>query len=188
MVTKAPSWVDSYERKRKYGRLTAAGRVCAAWATLEEHDKVLDMVCGEGALLQRLDTQYRLQLCGMCESSEQAKAVRGTLTEADVIPGRMDDIPWRDNTFHAVFLPVSLSAPAEQQALREAFRVLRAGGQLLASVSMLPVRGNDRMNYRGVMRAMQEAGFVNVSCRTSGLQGVAIGWKGPNTSCLLPRY
>jgi len=32
-------------------RLTAQMRACASWATIEEHDKILDMACGDGALL-----------------------------------------------------------------------------------------------------------------------------------------
>ena len=91
---------------RGNGRISLSLRACAAWAVLEEHDKVLDLCCGDGLLLTYLNQRMRLNLCGLCETPEQARAVRETLTDVDVISGRMDDIPWRDMTFNAVLLLV----------------------------------------------------------------------------------
>ena len=68
-----------------------AGRI--AWAAVEEHDKVLDMACGDGQMLSRMNDQLRLTLCGMCETADQARCVSEMLGGADVIPGRMEDIP-----------------------------------------------------------------------------------------------
>ena len=110
-------------------RLTPFMRACALWATLEEHDKILDMACGSGALLSFLNDRYRLTLCGMCDSPEQARAVRQRLEDADVISARLEDIPWRGEIFHAVLLPVLLRGEEMRQALSEAYRVLRYGGR-----------------------------------------------------------
>ena len=175
MVTKTPS-VGRLTLSLRPERLTAAMRACAAWTAIEEHDKILDMACGNGALLAHLNEQFRLTLCGMSDSPEQARAVREQLEDADVIYARMEDIPWRDNTFDAVLLPGSIRGDPGK-ALDEALRVLRPGGQFVMSCPIFHVRGEGDMNRREIMRTMQEVGFQEVSFRTSGLTGVIIGWK-----------
>ena len=164
---------------RKGQRLTAQQRACAGWATLEEHDKVLDMACGDGMLLNHLGEHCRLTLCGMCESPDQARNVREMLGEADVISARMDDIPWRDATFNAVFLPVALRGEDFRRALGEVRRVLKEGGQFILAVPMRLFRGEDCLGRRETMRLLQENGFRGVSCRAGFLCGVIIGWKKP---------
>ena len=158
-------------------RLTPFMRACALWATLEEHDKILDMACGSGALLSFLNDRYRLTLCGMCDSPEQARAVRQRLEDADVISARLEDIPWRGEIFHAVLLPVLLRGEEMRQALSEAYRVLRPGGQIVLAARLLPFRGEGELTSRETMRLMQEIGFREVSCRAAGLAGAVIGWK-----------
>ena len=160
-------------------RLTAQQRGCAGWATLEEHDKVLDMACGDGMLLSHLGEQCRLALCGMCESPDQARNVREMLGEADVISARMDDIPWRDDTFNAVFLPVALRGEEFRRAIGEVRRVLKVGGQFIHAVPMRFIRGEDCLSRREIMRLLQENGFREVSCRAGFLCSVIIGWKKP---------
>ena len=158
-------------------RLTPFMRACALWATLEEHDKILDMACGNGALLSFLNDRYRLTLCGMCDSPEQARAVRQRLEDADVISARLEDIPGRGEIFHAVLLPVLLRGEEMRQALSEAYRVLRPGGQIVLAARLLPFRSEGELTSRETMRLMQEIGFREVSCRAAGLAGAMIGWK-----------
>ncbi len=157
-------------------RLNAAMRACVSWAAIEEHDKILDMTCGDGRLLAHLNDQLRLTLCGMCESSGQARTVSEMLGGADVIPARMEDIPWRDNTFDEVLLSGSLKGDA-RRILAEALRVLRAGGQFVMASPLISPRGEGEMTRRELMRMMQEAGFREVSFRATGLFGAIIGWK-----------
>lgn len=157
-------------------RMNAQMRACAAWATIEEHDKILDMACGEGTLLAHLNDRYRLTVCGMCELPEQARAVRERLDGADVIYGQMEDIPWRDDTFDVVLLAGSLRGEA-RRALAEALRVLRTGGQLVLAAPLFHFRGDGEPHRRELMRLMQEAGFREVSFRAAGLSGAVIGWK-----------
>jgi len=157
-------------------RLNAQMRACAAWATLEEHDKILDLACGSGVLLTHLNDRYRLTMCGMCDSPEQARQVRELLDDSDIMFGRMDDIPWRNDTFDALLLPAAMRGEP-RRILEEAYRVLRIGGQMVIAIPMFSMRGEGEMGKREMMRVMQEVGFKEVSYRISGVAGAIVGWK-----------
>lgn len=176
MLTKTEAM--GYELTGKEQRLTSAMKACISWAALEEHDKVLDLACGSGALLSHLNDKMRLTLCGMCTSSTQARAVAEQLgdADADVIAARMEDIPWRDNTFQAVMLPSSMRGDP-RRVLQETLRVLHAGGQFVMAAPLFPFRGESELSRRELLRIMQEEGFVDVSFRACGLCGAIVGWK-----------
>ena len=176
MLTKTTT-LNSYQAAmgaRK--RLTGPMRACASWATLEEHDKILDMACADGALLSSLNNKMRLTLCGLCELPEQARAVREMLDEADVISGRVDDIPWRDDSFDIVLLPAGLKGDVARRAIQEAFRVLHQGGQFVMASSHVQM-SESGLSRREMMRLMQEAGFTAVSCRKNLMCGALVGFK-----------
>ena len=157
-------------------RLNAAMRACIAWAAMEEHDKILDMACGEGQMLSRLNDQLRLTLCGMCETADQARCVSEMLGGADVIPGRMEDIPWRNNTFDVVLLPAHMRGDLKR-ILDEVIRVLRPGGQFVMASRRFFHHGEGELSRKDLLRLMQEVGFQDVSFRATGLYGAVIGWK-----------
>lgn len=157
-------------------RLTAPMRACASWAMLEEHDKILDMCCGDGALLNSLNEKMRLTLCGLCEHPEQARAVREMLDDADVISGRVDDIPWRDDSFDIVLLPACVKGDTACRVIEEAFRVLHQGGQFVMASSHVQFSENG-LSRREMMRLMQETGFTAVSCRKNLFCGALVGFK-----------
>ena len=157
-------------------RLNAAMRACVSWASIEEHDKVLDMACGDGRMLAYLNDQLRLTLCGMCEQADQARVISEMLGDADVIPARMEDIPWRNETFDTVLLSSSMKGEP-RRILAEAIRVLRAGGEFVMSAPVLKFMMEGELNRREIMRLMQEAGFREVSFRATGLCGAIVGWK-----------
>ena len=157
-------------------RMTAAMRACVSWAAIEEHDKVLDMACGSGQMLAYLNDQLRLTLCGMTKRAEQARAISEMLGDADVIPSRMDDIPWRDNTFDEVLLAAPMKGEP-RRILEETIRVLRPGGQFVMASRLLQFRNDNNLNRREIMRMMQEIGFREVSFRSTFLSGAIVGWK-----------
>ncbi len=157
-------------------RLNAAMRACIAWAAVEEHDKILDMACGDGQVLARLNDQLRLTLCGMCETPDQARCVSEMLGGADVIPARMEDIPWRDDTFNVILLSAALHGEP-RRVLSEVLRALRPGGQFVMASSVFFHHGEGELNRREIMRLMQETGFREVSFRVTGLCGAIMGWK-----------
>ena len=175
MLTKTEAMGYSIAEKKQQ-RLSPSMKACASWAALEEHDKVLDMACGSGALLNHLNQKMRLTLCGMCRRADQARAISEMLGEADVIPARMDDIPWRDSTFDVVLLSAHMKGEPKR-ILDEVIRVLRPGGQFVMASRVLAFRGEGEYNRREIMRLMQEAGFREVSFRATGLCGAIVGWK-----------
>ncbi len=157
-------------------RLTVPMRACATWAAIEEHDKILDLSCGSGALLDHLNQKCRLTVCGMCDTSEQARQASELLGDADVISGRMEDIPWRDDTFDAVLLSGALRGEA-RKTLAEILRVMRPGGQFVMAASLFRGIGEEDLSRKSVMQLMQEIGFREVSFRTYCLSGTVTGWK-----------
>lgn len=157
-------------------RMNVAMRACVSWAAIEEHDKILDMACGEGQLLAHLNDQLKLTLCGMCKQPDQARAISEMLGDADVIPARMEDIPWRDNTFDIVLLPAAMKGDPKR-VLEEVIRVLHPGGQFVMASRLFRFRSESDLSRREIMRLMQEAGFREVSFRATGLCGAIVGWK-----------
>ena len=65
------------EQNERLPRLSGADKAVAEWATIEEHERVLDLHCAQGALLANLTDKLRLRACGICDTAEQAHALRG---------------------------------------------------------------------------------------------------------------
>lgn len=165
-------------------RLDFSQRAVMKWATIEEHDRVLDMDCGSGALLHALMDQYRVSVCGLCPSAQQARAIRDLLPETDVMYALPNDIPFRSASFDEVFITRHTVRNCRAESLAEVARVLRPGGQVVIACSGFQVLRNviaadhePEMEKRELMRALQQAGFKDVSWRSAGLTGVVIGWK-----------
>lgn len=175
MLTKTQT-VGRVSLEGVHQRMNAAMRACVSWAAIEEHDKILDMACGNGQMLSYLNDQLKLTLCGMCKRAEQARAISEMLGEADVIPALMEDIPWRDNTFDIVLLSAPMKGEP-RRVLEEVFRVLNPGGQFVMASPVFRFRGENDLSRREIMRLMQESGYKEVSFRATGLCGAIVGWK-----------
>lgn len=161
-------------------RMDFAQRAVLKWAIVEEYDRILDVDCGEGALLSALDDTYRVTLCGLCQNARLARAAREDFPGADVIYAKCMDIPFRSDSFDEVFVTRNTGSNCAQAALKEILRVLRPGGQVIIASRMLTALFADsepEMDRRSIMRALQSAGFSDVSWRSAGLCGVIIGWK-----------
>ncbi len=156
-------------------RLTGAKRAVFEWATFEQFEKVLDLSTDDGSLLYHLSDKYRLHLCGMVDDMEKAKEIREIVPHADIVPGRALDIPWHDSAFKSV---LCTRAPKEfddfGSVLKEMYRVLKEGGQLVLSA---PYTLEEGYTPHKLMRMLQERGFKNVSYRMSRLSGVLVAWK-----------
>ena len=164
--------------------LERAQRCALRWAAVEENDRVLDIDCGSGALLLDLTDRMRIRACGMCRDWGEARQLREMMDGADVICGKTTDIPFRDDSFDSVFVTRRTGENCSLQGLKEIYRVLRPGAQLIICCHMHPwlkqflsQYSEPELDRRTLMRSMQECGFKHISCRQTGFRGVIIGWK-----------
>ena len=117
--------------------------------------------------------------------------LREALPDAEIFCARKEDIPWRDESFDAVFLQIDKNdADCGTALLKEALRVLKPCGQLLISVAGMPEvlrraadflgisDGEEHVRPRDLLKAMEEAGFGDISYRLARpFVGLAMGWK-----------
>ncbi|WP_020657495.1 class I SAM-dependent methyltransferase [Amycolatopsis benzoatilytica] len=93
--------------------------------------QVLDLGCGDGALLSVLAGRGAEKLAGIDLSGKQVEAARGRtgLAEADLRPGRAQELPFEDDSYDAVvsFMALMLMSDIEQ-VIAETVRVLRPRG------------------------------------------------------------
>ena len=99
---------------------------------LPSHARVLDAGCGSGRTLQELG-RYG-EVSGI-ELSPDAAAVARDRGAFDVRIGRLEELPWPDQTFDLITcLDVIEHTPDDRVTLRELHRVTRRGGHLLVTV------------------------------------------------------
>ena len=185
MTIKEPSGANVKSLSQGYVLTpNASERAALRWASIEENDRVLDLDCGDGALLYTLSESMRIRACGMCREHREARSAMDAVEDADVICARPGDIPFRDHSFETVFVTRRVGENTTDTALSEIRRVLRPGGQLIISCHLFPGLHNffspsqePELEKRRLMRALQAQGFEHVSYRVTGLKGVVIGWK-----------
>ncbi len=162
-------------------RLNSLKRAVCNWATLDAQDYVLDVACGGGEMLTHLLSRLDLHACGLCQQPEQARKVRAEMEEADIIYARMDDIPWRNDSFDAVLLAAQPENHRWAAIFSETLRVLRPGGQFVLArplTASLHMPGNhETMTRKELIRGLQATGFTDVTWHVSGLNAVLIAWK-----------
>lgn len=148
--------------------------------------QVLDLGCGRGALLTRIAQQFTvpgkvtgLDLWRSRDQSHNGLAVAqknldylGVADRATLVTGNMVKLSFADNSFDAVTTSFALhnisSFKQRDQAVQEAIRVLKPGGQLLIIDT-----GHHATQYRDGLRA----GHVEiVTSRGLGING---WWSGP---------
>ena len=176
-------------------RLTPVMRGLYQWAMVDAGDRVLDMDLGDGTLLTAIGKRVPCQLCGVCATQEQCRRARSLLPEADILYAQLEDIPWRDKGFDVVLCGMPLyqmENPAK--ALREAFRVLKPGGQFVMAAPWYPSPLRQWMNHFSTKAdeaagpvcmgrhessvMLEQLGFEKVSWRQAELSAaVTIGWK-----------
>ncbi len=177
------------------GRMTPTMHALAQWAAIDTGDKVLDMACGNGALLRMISQQIECTLCGIASSVEQYRSVRAMLPDADVLFAQPEDIPWRENSFDVVMCGLPFYAMEDPgKVLKEALRVLKPGGQFLLATTWYPAPLRQLVNrFSGswdetqspmlygkheMLATLEAIGFHNVTWRAADMRlGITIGWK-----------
>ena len=178
-------------------RLTPAMHALAQWAAIDAGDKVLDIACGNGALLRMISKQIECNLCGIASSVEQYRSVRAMLPDADILFAQPEDIPWRENSFDVVMCGLPFYAMEDPaKVLKEALRVLKPGGQFLLATTWYPAPLRQLYNcFSGrwedtqtpvlfgkheMLATLEAVGFRNVTWRAADMRvGITIGWKKP---------
>jgi len=139
LASRRGSWADrvagSMERRYSPGRTwQSAARALAGVGVVGD---VLDVASGDGALSELIAPHARSTTC-LDRSQRVVEAAHERLGDhprVRLVVGDMHALPFADAAFDHVLLLNSLSfAERPREALAEAARVLRPGGQLVASV------------------------------------------------------
>ncbi len=105
---------------------------------IRDHQKILDLGCGNGRLYKYLKEQgLNIEYYGLDISYELLKIVKERYSEVSdkIVEGNITKLPYEDNSFDLVIcIAVFLHLPSEAmrlKALSEIERVLKPGGYLL---------------------------------------------------------
>ena len=172
-------------------KLSGAQKALAQWAIVDDYNTVLDLHCRDTRLLRYLSQKFSLRACGVADDAADARVLQQALPDAEIFCARKEDIPWRDNSFDAVFYQVDKNEPDCGSAfLEEALRVLKPCGQLLVAVSGIPEAlcrlsdlagfssAADRVKPHDLLQRMEKAGYGDISYRIAPpFVGLAMGWK-----------
>jgi SAM-dependent methyltransferase len=129
--------------------------------------KVLDAGCGSGRTLQELVRYGEVSGIELDPMAAEVACGRGAF---DVRIGRLEELPWADDTFDLITcLDVIEHTPDDRVTLRELRRVTRPGGHLLVTVpayqALWSQHDEDNHHYRRyerapLRRAAVEAGWA----------------------------
>lgn len=173
-------------------KLSALERGMLKWAVVDPEDKVLDASVGEGLMAEYLRRNMQCEVCGVSGRMEDVRRARSRLQSCDIVYAGTGDIPWRENSFDAVFMKLEGNgADALPKTLEEARRVLKEGGQLLVGVAcppagllLSPFAADDGLNggpvprKRDMVNLLHKLHFEHLSWQRTGIAtGVLIGWK-----------
>ncbi len=119
------------EYDRRYAMQDFSGIRSALLGLGGQGTRVLELGCGSGHWLREL-ASAGWEVAGI-EPSQGMLALASTRVRGDLRCGRAEELPWPDLSFDVVVAVNALHHFSEPPAaLREAFRVLRAGGSFLS--------------------------------------------------------
>jgi len=163
------------DRWEAYTRVTVAHTLQRVCMRVHAGDRVLDVGCGTGALLEALRAQRSdLVLTGVDLSAEMLAAARAKLGDGAALrEASAESLPYADASFDCVVSSSVLHfVPNPSSALREWCRVLRGGGHLVVTDwrgealiarlregwLRLTGRRHGRALHSAALRSMAEAG------------------------------
>ena len=117
----------------KYGKISCEN--IYKYLKDKEYQKLLDIGCGTGYLIDKLSKDYNAEYIGLDLSPEMIKQANNkNIKNAMFIEGRSDEIPYNDNTFDIVTCSQSFHHyPETDRSMLEARRVLKQGGLYILS-------------------------------------------------------
>jgi ubiquinone/menaquinone biosynthesis C-methylase UbiE len=140
-AAKFEAWYDALGKSRfanafTYGRSKIDALVGELFAGLPKGAKVLDVGCGTGEHLHRA-VDEGLQAFGLEPAPSMLEVARRNVPKAEIKQGVATELPYADASFDLVIMVEVLrylDRPDTEQALREARRVLKPGGQLFVTL------------------------------------------------------
>jgi SAM-dependent methyltransferase len=150
--------------------------------------RLLDVGCGSGLALQ-LAAERGAEVAGIDVSPGLLAIARERLPGADLREGDMESLPWEDDRFDAVTgVNAFQFAGDPRAALREAARVLRPGGRVVASLFAAPERSQGTVAHHAMQAlippeqagdhapyALSAPGNLEAAMEAAGLTVVADG-------------
>ncbi|WP_395345062.1 class I SAM-dependent methyltransferase [Ningiella sp. W23] len=116
-------WFDkTYQNKgERYLRKVDAYRVFLSFLAINPADKLLDVACGLGRLLQAAD-DYKCQLTGVDISSVAVEKTKARLPHARVQQANAESLPFDDNSFSVITCLGSLERMLNQDSVLQELR------------------------------------------------------------------
>lgn len=99
------------------------------------YERLLDVGCGTGYLIELLKNQKEAEYYGLDLSPEMIKVANSKFDESvQLVEGSADCLPYHDNTFNVVCCIQSFHHyPYPEKAMQEAYRVLKPRGLYILS-------------------------------------------------------
>ncbi|MDR0200094.1 MAG: class I SAM-dependent methyltransferase [Streptococcaceae bacterium] len=106
---------------------------------LQPGERVLDVGCANGVLLELLQENTEIDAHGLDISSEMIRVAKARAPQMDFICGRAEDLPFTDKSMDVVICSASFHHfPHPDSFLEEAMRVLVPGGRLVVAEIHIP--------------------------------------------------
>lgn len=148
----------------KYGKISCEN--IYDYLKNKEYEKLLDIGCGTGYLINMLAKEYDAEFTGLDLSPEMINQAKSkNIKNSTFIEGRSDDLPFKNDTFDVITCSQSFHHyPETDKPMQEARRVLKQGGLYILSdtgvgpFKMLGVRLDDFL-----YRHFSNTGDCNIS-------------------------
>ncbi len=110
-----------------------------AAVNLRENAALLDVACGNGELLARLNRKARIQGTGIDISDEMVRVAKRKYPGFDFLTSTCAPLPFEDNTYDALTVSAAFHHfPNPDVFAAEAFRVLKNGGRIYIAEVYFP--------------------------------------------------
>lgn len=132
-----------------------------------QFNSILDIGCGTGSLIEKLiDEKPQVRVYGLDISEEMLKVAREKLPKLkDLVNGEAEALPYDNKLVEVVVMVNSFNYFVNpEQAIKEAYRVLKPGGTLVIADKMVTsfkkyfIDGNNYMEEE-IRGFLQQAGF-----------------------------